>query len=115
MNTHTQQSLEDLYRVDPVKACQKALAITGKGGFLPEEDRMQTINGLLGLHGVEALRGNWQNGYWCDIVATYCNTGDTYGITVICERGETRFDNARYYVGSWGDLVERKGERLGVQ
>ena len=109
---NTKQDLHALYRIDPVKACKAALRQTR---FCDWTERMEEINTLLGLGGVEAIRGNWQNGYWCDIVATYCNTGDTYGITVICERGETRFDSARFYVGTWGDLVERKGERLGIQ
>lgn len=108
----TKTNLGELYRINPVKACKAALRATAG---CHEGQRMDKINTLLGLHGVEALRGDWQNGYWCDVVATYCNTGDTYGVTVICERGETRFDSARFYVGTWGDLVERKGEKLGIQ
>ena len=103
--------LESLYKENPVKACRKALAMTRT---VPEEERLDAINDLLGLYGTEAIRGDWQNGYWCDIVAAYCNTGDTYGTTVIQQRGNCRFDNSRFFVGNIGDFVERNERRLGI-
>lgn len=72
---------------------------------------MEEINTLLGLHGVEAIRGEWQNGYWCDIVAVYCNTGDTYATTVLEVRGEYSFRNSRFIVSSWGDWFERNEKK----
>ena len=105
------QSLPDLYRADPLGACRLALRRTAK----LTRGRIEAIDKLLGLFGVEAIRGEWQNGYWCDIVATYCNTGDTYALTVMEIRGKCSFDNSRFIVSSFGNWVERNGERLGVQ
>lgn len=110
--THSSTSLPELYATDPVKACRKALRMTAN---LPENDRLERINELLGLHGTEAIRGDWQNGYWCDIVAAYCNTGDTYGTTVIQVRGESWYDNSRFIVSTMGDFVERNSSRYGIQ
>lgn len=61
---------------------------------------MCAINEILQGYGVEAIEGEWQNGYWGNIVATYVNMGDTSIPTVILHR-----DNG-YMVGCWGDLVE---------
>ncbi len=104
-------NLSDLYSRDPLKACRLALRRTAN---VPERDRLDKINALLGMHGTEALRGEWQNGYWCDIVAAYCNTGDTYALTVMHVRGEWSGAASRFIVTSWGDFVERNGERLGI-
>lgn len=103
--------ISDLYISDPLKACRLALRKTVN---LPENDRLEAINALLGLHGTEAIRGEWQNGYWCDIVAAYCNTGDSYALTVIQVRGESRCDRSRFIVSSMGYFVERHGDRLQI-
>lgn len=103
--------LADLYRNDPVKACKLALRQTSK---LPPNERLSAIDGLLGTYGTEAIRGQWQNGYWCDIVAQYCNTGDTYAPTVIQVRGEHSFQGSRFIVSSMGDFVERNTKRYGI-
>ena len=105
------QNLADLYRVDPVKACRAALR---RSRTVPEDDRLEEINKLLEMHGTEAIRGDWQNGYWCDIVAAYANAGDTYDTTVIQVRGETRYECSRFIVSSVGDFVERNQKRLGI-
>lgn len=105
------QNLADLYQTDPVKACRLALRLTRN---IPENDRLEHCNTLLGLYGTEAIRGDWQNGYWCDIVAAYCNTGDSYAVTIIQVRGEHSFCNSRFVVSSMGDWIERHGEKLGV-
>lgn len=81
---------------------------------VPWGERLEAIDKLLGTFGTEAIRGEWQNGYWCDIVAVYCNTGDTYATTVMHVRGEWN-EAGRFIVTSFGDWVERHGERLGVQ
>jgi hypothetical protein len=104
-------SLSDLYCSDPVKACRAALRQTLDE---PENDRLEKINSLLGLHGTEAIRGEWQNGYWGDIVAAYCNTGDSYAATVIQVRSENRFGYSRFIVSSVGDFVERNEKKLGI-
>lgn len=104
--------LADLYAKDPKKACQLALRRTA---HLPSRDRLEAIDKLLGTFGTEAIRGTWQNGYWCDIIAAYCNTGDTYALTVMHVRGETSWDEAgRFIVTSWGDWIERNGDKYGV-
>lgn len=105
------QDLKALYSTSPVKACQAALRKTRN---LHESERLDAINKLLGLHGVEAIRGDWQNGYWCDIVALYCNTGDSDAVTVLQVRGDSRFDDSRFFVGTVGDFVERNSKRFGI-
>lgn len=105
-------NLPDLYRTDARKACRLALRRTA---HVPENDRLDAINKLLGLHGTEAIRGDWQNGRWCDIVACYCNTGETYALTVIQVRGDWSGARSRFFVGNWGDFVERNSTRYGIQ
>lgn len=105
------QNLSDIYASNPVKACRLALRRTRN---IDERERLDAINDLLGLHGTEAIRGDWQNGYWCDIVAAYCNTGDTYATTVIQQRGEFFFSDSRFFVGTVGDFVERNSDRFGI-
>lgn len=104
--------LEELYRTDPLKACRKALR---KTRHLPERDRLEAINELLGTYGTEAIRGEWQNGYWCNVVAVYCNTGDSYALTVMHIRGETRFDSSRFIITSMGDFVEKNSEKYSIE
>jgi len=105
------QDLETLYHSNPLAACRKALRITRK---LPEEKRLEEINKLLKMHGTEAIRGEWQNGFWCDIVASYCNAGETYALTVIQVRGESRYDKSRFIVSSMGDFVEKNQEKFAI-
>jgi hypothetical protein len=101
-----------LYTENPVKACQLALRRTVN---VPERKRIDAINALLEMHGVEAISGEWQNGYWCDVVAVYCNTGDTYAPTVIQVRGDSGFSSSRFIVSSMGDFVERNEKRLQIR
>ena len=100
--------LEDDYCRDPVKACRKALRLTVN---VAENDRLDEIDRLLGSHGTEAIRGEWQNGYWCDIVAAYCNMGDSYLTTVIQKRADRGWRSSRFYVGDIGTFME-KNEKL---
>ena len=107
------QNLSDLYKTEPVKACRLALRRTVNA---PWQDRLDAIDKLLGTFGTEAIRGDWQNGYWCDIVAAYCNTGDTYAVTVLHVRGEGSWDEqGKFIVGSWGNFVEKNSERYAIQ
>jgi hypothetical protein len=107
----TKQSLADLYRENPVKACRLALRRTA---HLPETDRLEEINRLLEMCGTEAIRGEWQNGYWCDIVAAYCNAGDPYDVTVIQVRGDCSWNPSRFIVSTFGDWVEKNEERFSL-
>ena len=104
-------ALSDLYASDARKACQLALRRTA---HLPDNDRLEAINTLLRGFGTEAIRGEWQNGYWCDIVATYVNFGDTYSTTVIHQRGDWSGARSRFYVSTMGDFVERNEKKLGI-
>ena len=72
------------------------------GGYIPESvDRaciLLVADRLLGTFGVEYLGG--------DIY--YCNTGDTYDLTLLYDE---RVD--RFFVGTWGSLVEANPRRYG--
>jgi len=81
---------------------------------IPWQKRLEVIDKLLGTHGTEAIRGDWQNGYWCDIVAAYCNTGDTYAVTVIHVRGNGWNPQGRFIVSTMGDFVERNEKRYAI-
>ena len=113
MTSQTKAELADLYSQDPLKACRLALRRTCNSNW---RARIYEIDKLLGTFGTEALRGEWQNGYWCDIVAAYCNTGDTYALTVIHVRGNSSWDEpGRFIISSWGDFVEKHGEKYGIE
>lgn len=105
------QNLSDLYRTDARKACELALRRTVN---MPEKDRLEACDRLLGTHGTEAIRGDWQNGYWCDIVACYCNTGFTYAITIMQVRGECSFHRSRFIICSMGDFIERNSDKYQI-
>lgn len=105
----TTTTIADLYATNPLKACRKALRMTAN---VNPHDRLELIDALLGTYGTEAIRGDWQNGYWCDIVAHYCNTGDTYALTVMEVR--TDFGGSRFIVTSFGDWVEKNSKRFGI-
>lgn len=112
----TKTYLWELYRSDPVKALKLALRRTrrGKSRELDGEKRMEALDKLLGGFGVEAIRGNWSNGFWGDVVATYVSFGDAYDSTVICQRtGRSRRDY-RIFISSMGYFVERNSRKLGI-
>lgn len=62
--------------------------------------QMCAIDEILGNYGTEALTGNWQNGYWCDIVAVYSNNGDSYAPTLVYHRDHG------FMVCGWADIIE---------
>jgi hypothetical protein len=68
---------------------------------------MDAINEILGGYGVEAIRDNKWDSYYCDIGVLYVNMGDTYVPTVIYD---TR--KGAWMVCSWGDLVEAQPKRF---
>lgn len=71
-------------------------------------ERLRDINHILQTHGVESIY-QWKtresvdatNADTEDIIdIQYCNTGDTYGITILFWRG-------RFRIGDWRSIVER--------
>lgn len=110
MKTQTTKSLADLYRANPLKACRLAFRRTRN---IASRDRIEVINTLLEMHGTEAIRGEWQNGYWGDIVAVYANSGDSYALTVLQVRDD--FGGSRFIISTVGDFVERNEKRYGIQ
>ena len=103
-------NLADLYKTNPLKACRLALRRTAD---IHWKTRLDAIDKLLGNYGVEAITGNWQNGYWCNIVAAYSNAGDTYALTVMHVRGGWQ-DEGKFIISSFGDFVERNERKLGI-
>lgn len=106
-------NLSDLYKTNPVKACRLALRRTR---HLAWQKRLDAIDKLIGTFGTEAIRGEWQNGFWCDVVAAYCNTGDSYAVTVLHVRGDSwRQPQGRFIVSTLRDFVERNQTRYNIQ
>ena len=96
MNAPSVKSLMQIK--DVTEADAQAIRAIMKGE--PKVDgltRMQRIDAILHTHGVEYIPcGKGAN----SPSIRYCNAGDTYATTVLKIRG-------RFYVGCWGDWVER--------
>ena len=58
---------------------------------------LSRIDALLGTYGVEFIREGRNSR---SPAIDYCNTGDSYGCTVL-------WYNCNFHIGSWGDIVER--------
>jgi len=72
---------------------------------------LKIVDLILDTHGVEAIRGEESNDpYYGDVVATYCNTGDTYAATILYDVGRGRFE-----LTSWGDWVEKNTKRYKIR
>lgn len=78
---------------EEVKSIRRAMAPGAHVG----RHAMRVIDEILGTHGVEYIPAG-HNAKSPGI--NYCNTGDSYGTTVLLVRGKFR-------VGSWADIVER--------
>lgn len=92
-------ALGDDYKRDPESACRKSLRMTVSLSRRPNF-RMRVIDRLLGTHGVEhVLTHSGAPGF------SYANAGDSYACTVIL------FASGTFRVSSWGDIVERGGNR----
>lgn len=64
--------------------------------------KMCAINQVLEGYGIEAVRtSKWKNGFWCDIICTYVNMGDSYIPTVIHHRKHG------FMVAGIGDIIEK--------
>jgi hypothetical protein len=48
-------------------------------------------------------------------VASYCNTGDTYALTVVHVRGDTWDESGCFLVTSWGDWLEQNERKFRVE
>lgn len=67
-----------------------------------DELKMCAINEILEGYGIKSVRtSKWKNGYWCDILCTYVNMGDSYIPTVIHHRKHG------FTVASIGDVIEK--------
>lgn len=111
----TVKTLEAHFRLNRTDARRVRKALEIEGTFNERtrrnftiDDALEAANDILEGHGVEAIRGEWQNGYWCDIRALYINMGDTYAATLIYDRNTKRVYATDY--GSFVESLERKGE-----
>lgn len=69
---------------------------------------LDQINKVLQGYGIESIKDNQWDRYYCDIGLLYVNMGDTYIPTVIYDtRKET------WHICSWGDYVEKYWKRFG--
>ncbi len=67
-----------------------------------DELKMCAINKALQGYGIEPVRtSKWKNGFWCDILCTYVNMGDSYIPTVIHHRKHG------FMIASIGDVIEK--------
>ena len=61
------------------------------------------INEELDTFGVEPIRAaDHYDSYWGDTVALYCNTGDSYGATILYD-----VQRDSWYVTSYGDWIDQ--------
>ena len=67
-----------------------------------DELKLGAINEALGGYGIEAVRtSKWKNGYWCVVLCSYVNLGDSYIPTVIHHRKHG------FIIASIGDVIEK--------
>jgi hypothetical protein len=96
-------------KMRPLKEQYPALKELDRGTVA--EAAMEAINIELGFYGVECLRdGNYWAQYWCDNIAMYANTGETYAPTILFDT-----DKCRYIVsdvGTWMEAEERRGRNF---
>ncbi len=105
--------LEDqIYRsgcsMSPKEAAERIhTLIQGADTRLGVDHALDGISELLGGHGVEPLRDNGWDYYYCDIGLLYVNMGETYTPTVCYD---TRLK--KWIITSWGDFVEKHPRRF---
>lgn len=72
-----------------------------------EDVAMEAIDTLLETCGVEYI-ASADDSFSEAQGMSYCNTGDTYGLTILYDHRSGKFS-----VGCWGDVVERDPRRFG--
>ncbi len=93
----TLQAAFGLEKGKAIRLSYESLLEQTRSGF-PQATMLRWANEILGTHGVEFInRGRNSNSPSIE----YCNTGETYNVTLLLLDGE------RFHVGSWGDIVER--------
>lgn len=68
------------------------------------EARMAAIDKILRTFGVESIQiedGDFDDPYWDNTIALYCNAGDTYARTILYD-----IETCRYRITTWGDWYE---------
>ena len=90
--------------LNPVDVSEKTRAWVRQCHNVPSRTElvMCAIDDLLGTHGVEAIQ---KQGDYHKPAYTYCNTGDSYCLTVVRD-----YDKGRYLITSWGDLAEKRDD-----
>ena len=73
------------------------------------EQKMCAINQILYGFGIESVEGEWQNGYWCNILFTYVSMGFSYVPTIIHHR------DIVFIVDSVENLVMKSNRRARSQ
>lgn len=113
MATPSKKMLMDRLGLDSVKAkiLKDQLDAADRSSSARKVDQaLETASKMLDAYGVEVINGDWQGGYYADIVALYVNAGDSYDPTLIYVTATDKF-----VVGSVGDWVERNGDKYGVR
>lgn len=104
------KALSEWLRITPAQASSLKTAIDSASHGPKAEDAMILADRFMEAHGVEAIEGEWVDGYYGNIVASYVNTGDTYNPTLLHES-----ETGRFILTSWGDWVERNQKRYGIR
>jgi hypothetical protein len=73
------------------------------------EQKMCAINQILYGFGIESVEGEWQNGYWCNILFTYVSMGFSDVPTIIHHRDKG------FIVDSVENLVMKSNRRARSQ
>lgn len=106
-----EKDLVELLKLTPEEAEDLAKGMRIAAGDPKKVDELlEKVNERIGGFGVEAIDGDGPGGYYMSVVLLYVNRGDTYDTTLLYQT-----DTATFHIGSWGDWVERYGERYAVQ
>ena len=70
----------------------------------------RALDAELGTYGTEIVRGDRWDRFYCDTVAVYLNTGDTYGTTLLFD-----VPARRWIICDLGTFVEQKSRTYGIQ
>lgn len=103
-------AIKSTFKVDDKVAKQIVDNIKAAGGDESAESTMDFINTVTNENGVETVNGDGPGGFWRDAVLLYVNRGDTYDTTICYDTTKEQF-----FLGSWGDWVERFGEKMHVE